>query len=244
VRIACLAIGFVWAAWAGAETLYRLPWADGLSFMFTQVPGGRITTHFTKATLHAVDIPMPKGTPIVAARAGVVEAVEVHHGASPDEEPLTYEGNFVRVRHADGSAGLYAHLRNRGVAVSVGEEVGVGQLLGYSGASGDVDEPHLHFAVTRMEKNSAGWQEVVSVPVKFYVGVPPVAFAPRSALRATANYSGAAESPRAPSETSLFPWKRRELEPGEEAGAWGLLAAWLACGVAALAWYFKFARQS
>ena len=136
--------------------------------MFTQMPGGRITSHFTKATLHAVDISMPEGTPIVVARAGVVEAAEVHHGARPEAEPLTYEGNFVRVRHVDGTAATYAHLMQRGVAVSVGERVGLGQLLGYSGATGDVEEPHLHFAVTRMEKNSAGWQEDVSVPLKFY----------------------------------------------------------------------------
>src|SRR5918995_1967383 len=82
MRVACVAIGFLWAASAGAETLYRLPWGDGLSFMFTQVPGGRITSHFTKATLYAVDISMPEGMPIVAAREGLVEAVQADHGAT------------------------------------------------------------------------------------------------------------------------------------------------------------------
>ena len=243
MRAACLAIGLAWAASAGAEILYRLPWADGLSFMFTQAPGGKITTHFTKATLHAVDIAMPEGVAIVAAREGVVEALEARHGASREEEPFTSEGNFVRVHHADGSAASYAHLRFRGVAVSVGERVQAGQLLGYSGASGDVEQPHLHFAVTRRQKNSAGWEEEVSLPVKFYVGVPPVAFTPRAALRVSANYSGVAEAPRAPSETRLFPWQRPALEPGEEAGAWTLLALWLAAGVLALAWFWKFASK-
>jgi murein DD-endopeptidase MepM/ murein hydrolase activator NlpD len=244
MRLACLALSFAWAASAAGEVLYRLPWADGLSFMFTQAPGGRITSHITKATLHAVDIAMPEGIPVVAARAGVVEALEAHHGASPDEEPLTYEGNFVRVRHADGSAALYAHLAHRSIAVAVGDEVAAGQLLGHSGATGDVEQAHLHFAVLRMEKNSLGWPEVISVPVRFYVGVPPVAFAPRAAVRATANYSGTAEPPRSASETSLFPRRRPELKAGEEPAAWALLAAWIACGVAALAWYFKFARES
>jgi murein DD-endopeptidase MepM/ murein hydrolase activator NlpD len=242
MRIACLAIGFLWAASAGAEVLYRLPWADGLAFMFTQVPGGRITTHFTKETLHSLDIAMPEGTPVVAARSGVVEALQTRYGATRDEEPLTFEGNFVRVRHGDGSTAVYAHLRHRGVAVAVGQAVEAGQLLGYSGASGDVEQPHLHFAVTRVERNSSGWQEVVSVPVKFYVGVPAVPFSARSAVRAAANYSGAAEVPRAPSETSLFRWKRAEPEPGDEVLAWGLLAAWLACAVAGLAWFWKFSR--
>ena len=106
MRIACVAIGLLWCASAGAEPLYRLPWGDGHSFMFTHVPGGRITTHFTKATLHAVDISMPVGVPVLAARAGVVQALEGQHGATAEEEPLSYEGNFVRVLHDDGTAAI------------------------------------------------------------------------------------------------------------------------------------------
>lgn len=243
MRIACVAIGLLWCASAGAEPLYRLPWAEGHSFMFTQVPGGRITTHFTKATLHAVDIAMPEGVAVLAARAGVVEALAAQHGASADEEPLTYEGNFVRVRHADGTAAIYAHLKHRGVAVAVSEVVEAGQLLGYSGATGDVERPHLHFAVIRVQKNSAGWQEEISVPVTFYVGVPPVPFAPRAAVWVAADYSGPAQAPRAASETRLFPWSRPVLKPGEEAGVWSLLGLWLACGAAALVWYWKFSKE-
>ena len=239
MRAAWLLIALTWGACAVAETLYRLPWADGRSFIFTQAPGGRITTHFTKATLHAVDIFMPEGVPIVAARGGIVEALAAHHDPAADDEPLTYEGNFVRVRHADGTAAIYAHLKYQGVAVAVGDTVQPGQLLGYSGASGDVEEPHLHFAVIRTEKNSAGWQEEISVPVKFYVGVPPVAFSPRAALIVKADYSAIAEAPRAPSETRLFPFNRPTLKPGEERRAWGTLALWLAAGIAGFAWYWQ-----
>ena len=238
MKVAVLAIGLVWAASAGAETLYRLPWADGLSFTFTQVSGA---SHFTKATWHAMDIAMPEGIPVVAARAGVIEAVESRYGASPEEEPLTYEGNFVRVRHADGTAASYAHLRYGGTAVGVGEPVEAGRLLGYSGATGDVEVPQLRFVVTRTAKNSAGWREEISLPVKFYIGIPPVAFAPRTLLRVTAHYSGVAEAPRMPTESRLLPWKRPALEPGQEGAAWGLLALWLLCGVAALAWFWRFA---
>ena len=243
MRAACLAIGLIWAACAAAETLYRLPWGDGRTFMFTQVPGGRITTHFTKATLHAVDVAMPAGVPIVAARDGIVEALEDYHGANPEDEPVTYEGNFVRVRHFDGTAATYAHLQHRGVAVALGEAVKVGQLLAYSGASGDAHEPHLHFVVTRLVTNSSGWQEEVSLPVTFYVGVPPAAFTPRPALQVTASYAGIADPPRAPSEARIFPFKRLSLEPGEEPHAWAQLALWLACGIAALVWFWRFARQ-
>lgn len=243
MRAACLALGFLWAACGCAETLYRLPWAEGKTFMFTQVPGGRITTHFTKATLHAVDIAMPAGVAVVAAREGTVESLEAHHGASPEEEPLTYEGNFVRVRHADGTSATYAHLKYLGVVVALRETVSAGQLLGYSGATGDTHEPHLHFVVTRTVKNSAGWQEDISLPVLFYVGVPPVAFAPRPALLATANYSGIAEPPRAPSEGRLTVWRRPALEPGDETAAWALLGICLASALGGILWFWRFASK-
>ena len=244
MRVVWVTIGLIWVAAAGAEVLYRLPWAEGSSFMFTQVYGGRITTHFTKSTLHAVDIAMPQGAPVLAARAGIVEALQADHGASEDEAPLTYEGNFVRVRHADGTVATYAHLKHRGIMVAVGEAIAVGQLLGVAGASGDVLEPHLHFVVTRVRENSSGWREEVSIPVKFYVGAPPLAFAPRAALIATADYSPRAEAPRTPSEGGSFAsWKRPATEPRADAGAWGLLAVWLAGGVAGLAWFWRFASR-
>lgn len=242
MRLACFAIGLLWTFGAAAETLYRLPWADGSTFMFTQAPGGRITTHVAKAMLHAVDIAMPAGVPIVAARSGIVEALEEHHGASPEDEPSTYEGNFVRVRHADGTAATYAHLAYRGIEVTVGEKVDAGQLLAYSGASGDVQQAHLHFAVTRRIRNSAGWDEDISLPVTFYVGAPPTLFAARAGQQVRADYSQAAEPPRAPSEVRLLPLKRPVLRPGEEAGAWIRLALWLACGLAAFAAYWKLTR--
>ena len=243
MRVAWVAIGLLWVACARAEVLYRLPWPEGRSFMFTQVLGGQITTHFTKATAHAVDIAMPEGVPVLAARTGFVEAVQAHHRAGPDDEPLTYEGNYVRVRHADGTAATYAHLAHQSVAVAVGDRIAAAQLLGYSGASGEVVVPHLHFVVTRVQENSAGWREEVSIPVKFYIGEPAVTFVPRAAVTVTANYSGPAEAPRAPSEGGSFAsWKRPVLQPGDEPRAWGVLGLWFACGIAGLAWFWRFSK--
>ncbi|HYX81591.1 MAG TPA: peptidoglycan DD-metalloendopeptidase family protein, partial [Gemmatimonadales bacterium] len=242
--LAGVAIALLCATAARAEALYRLPWPEGLSFMFTQVSDGRITSHFTKATRDAVDIAMPEGVPVLAARAGVVAAMAAHFGGAAGEEALSYEGNFVRVRHADGTAAIYAHLKHEGVVVNLGDSVTEGELLGYSGATGDVSEPHLHFVVVRALTNSSGWREESSVPVTFYIGVPPVAFAPRAALRVKANYSSAAQAPRTPSEGEpLVPWKPTALGPAEEAAAWCLLAAWLASAIAGFAWFWKFSKE-
>lgn len=235
MRFAGLAIGLLCAAAASAEELYRLPWPEGLSFMFTQVSNGRVTTHFTQATLHAVDIAMPDGVPVLAARGGVVEAVEMRQGASAEEDPLSYEGNLVRVRHGDGTVAVYAHLRHASAAVTAGQPVATAQLLAYSGATGDVVEPHLHFAVLREE---------ASIPIKFYVGAPPVVFSARAALRVTANYSGPVNAPRTPREAEpLAPWRRAPWEPGDEERGWRMLAAWLACGAVALALFWKFSKN-
>jgi murein DD-endopeptidase MepM/ murein hydrolase activator NlpD len=243
MRVACLGIALLWTASAAGDVLYRLPWPEGRTFIFTQVPGGRITSHFTKDRLNAVDIAMPEDVPVLAARGGIVEATEASHGATAEEDPLSYEGNFVRVRHADGTAAIYAHLKYRTVTVAAGDAVDAGQVLGHSGSSGDIVEPHLHFAVLREKIDPSGWREDLSLPVQFYIGVPPVAFAPRAALRVTANYSGPAEAPRAPSETPLFSWKRPVPEPGREAEAWWVLALWLALGVAGLVWFWRFSSK-
>src|ERR1700741_5243675 len=53
------------------DALSRMPWLDGRSFVIGQAPGGKIVTHFSPASRNAVDIPMPEGTPILAARAGI-----------------------------------------------------------------------------------------------------------------------------------------------------------------------------
>jgi murein DD-endopeptidase MepM/ murein hydrolase activator NlpD len=229
-RIACLALALLWAHGAPAQVLYRLPWPEGRSFIFGQAPGGMITTHATRDSLYAVDIPMPEGTPVLAARAGVVVQAEWRNG-------------IVRVRHEDGTIATYVHFMHAGVVVEEGEQAEAGKLLGYSGTTGFSTGPHLHFGVTRLERAGETWEEV-SVPVTFYVGDPPVTFAARAGLIATADYSPRAELPRAPrTSRRLVEWKPRTLAPEELPRALAELAVWLAAGLAGLAWFWRFSRN-
>lgn len=59
-------------------------------------------------------------------------------------------GNKIAIRHADGSTSWYLHLKKRGV--KKGQRVKTRQVIGTSGATGQVEGPHLHFAF----KNARG----------------------------------------------------------------------------------------
>ena len=95
-----------------------------------------------------IDVPnfrwMDGGVSIVlAAESGVVTSV---HDNEPDRNTsCTGNANLVQVRHADGLTALYGHLRKGSVAVSVGQQVSVGAVLGVVGSSGCSTAPHLHF---------------------------------------------------------------------------------------------------
>lgn len=225
---------------AGHTHHYRLPWAEGSSFMFTEAPGGRTNPHFLKSNLHAVDIAMPEGTPVLAARGGEVEAVEAGQGSGLAEDPATFEGNFVRVRHADGTYATYAHLR--GVEVRPGQRVATGQVLGDSGSSGDVARAQLHFGVSRLEQNAAGRWEEVSLPIVFTVGDPAFRFEPRVGLMATPRYGGPAELPRYSSEPRRLFKTARPPTGDEQINAWLQLAAFLAFGVAGMLVSWRMSR--
>ena len=58
-------------------------------------------------------------------------------------------GNRIIVDIGNGVFALYAHLKNNGVAVKIGEKVKKGNVIGRLGNSGSTFEPHLHFQLMR-----------------------------------------------------------------------------------------------
>jgi murein DD-endopeptidase MepM/ murein hydrolase activator NlpD len=94
--------------------------------------------------------------PVVAAAGGVVEVAEDGHYDRCRGDVTTLEvtcdghemrANFVRLRHANGWSTLYYHLKKGSVAVTPGQRVACGDLLGLVGSSGRSTLPHLHFQV-------------------------------------------------------------------------------------------------
>lgn len=135
---------------------YPLPWVGG-PFRITQGPGGQYS-HTGPRGRYAIDIAMPEGTPIVAARGGVVVKTENNQNGRGNNPA----GNFVRILHDDGTMGIYLHLQQGSVAVREGQRVSTGNLLARSGNTGNSTGPHLHFVV----QQNTGMQ-TVSIPFEF-----------------------------------------------------------------------------
>jgi murein DD-endopeptidase MepM/ murein hydrolase activator NlpD len=122
---------------------YALPWRGG-PFRLSQGANGKYS-HFTREGRYALDIAMPEGTPIVAARAGIVVKIEnSQSGRGPNPS-----GNYVRLLHDDGTMGVYLHLLQGSVLVGEGQRLEQGRLLARSGNTGNSTGPHLHFVVQR-----------------------------------------------------------------------------------------------
>lgn len=175
---------------------YRLPFRHGLSFRIGQAPGGPITTHHGADSRHAVDIPMPEGTTIVAARSGIVIHTEAGHFTGGQRADMLDKANAVRILHDDATIATYAHLAPGGVLVSPGQRVAEGQPIGLSGSTGYSSGPHLHLVVQAVRRTAAGF-EMVSLPFRFYTGNPPVVFEPEFGKIVKADY-GTATAPAAP----------------------------------------------
>ncbi len=86
---------------------------------------------------NGVDLAAPVGTPILAAAAGEV-IVARNSGWNGGY------GNYVVVKHANGTQTLYAHMSKTAV---VGGSVVAGEVVGYVGNTGRSTGSHLHFEV-------------------------------------------------------------------------------------------------
>ncbi len=99
--------------------------------------GWRMHPIYHEMRFHAgEDIGAPSGTPILAADSGMATVI-------PDNG--NGYGNYIMINHGGGRVTLYAHMS--GFAISNGETVSQGQVIGYVGSTGNSTGPHLHFEV-------------------------------------------------------------------------------------------------
>jgi len=127
--------------------VYALPMDENNGVQLGQGFHGGFS-HSDEQNRFAVDLIVPDGTPILAARGGVVMQVESGFDrAGLNKEKYAERANVVRILHDDGSMAVYAHLQENGVYVRVGERVSVGQQIALSGNTGYSSGPHLHFCI-------------------------------------------------------------------------------------------------
>ncbi len=97
-----------------------------------------------------IDYGLPSGTPVFSTADGVVAATGYTSGW----------GNYIRIRHYLPNGTLvysqYAHL-NTSPVVSTGTFVSCGQLIGYSGNTGNSTGPHLHFCFLKSNSLGSGY---------------------------------------------------------------------------------------
>lgn len=152
------------AAKPDLAAIYQLPFRAGLAFAVHQAFGGEFS-HRSPENFHAVDLALPLGTDVLAARAGVVMQVQDDfYRTGLDLNKYGERANVVVIAHSDGSLGVYAHLDLESVAVGVGRRVEAGTLIGKSGNTGFSTGPHLHFVV---QYNDQG--RLKSVPFAFTI---------------------------------------------------------------------------
>lgn len=110
----------------------------------------------------AVDLIVPTGTPVHALMATTTQHINTDSC-----------GNGLRLNFANGDRFVYCHLDSR--SVGSGVPVGAGQLVGYSGDTGNSGAPHLHVEVRTGDGAIRCPQPLL---LAIYDGAPPPA--PRS----------------------------------------------------------------
>ena len=83
-----------------------------------------------------INISTPFGAPIRAAASGTI---------SYAGNELRNYGNLILIKHDDGYVTAYAHAQR--IVVNRGDTVAKGQIIAYSGSTGDVTSPQLHFEI-------------------------------------------------------------------------------------------------
>lgn len=143
------------------EQLYLLPYESGKSFRVLQGYGSRFS--HVGLEQYAVDFNMSIGTPVHAARAGVIARIEESNDIGCWQDGCGAYANYIVIVHNDGTTGEYYHLQQNGALVDVGDHIIAGEKIGLSGNTGHTTMPHLHFAVYR----AAEWGNTQSIPVRF-----------------------------------------------------------------------------
>jgi hypothetical protein len=145
-----------------APFVYSLPYLSQRHRVVQGYRGDR-THQAGSRNEYAIDWEMSEGTPVCAARAGVVVALWQDSDVGGPEPRYDGCSNYVILRHDDGTFAEYQHLQKDGVLVTLGQKVTAGETIARSGNTGHSSGPHLHFAVF----NTLDGSTRKTIPVEF-----------------------------------------------------------------------------
>ena len=157
--------GRIWGAWFehSGKRYYAIPFEQKERITYWDENGNslrknllkaplkysRISSRFSNSRLHpvlrirrphhGVDYAAPSGTPVMAVADGVVTSRGYTKGG----------GNTLKIRHSQGLASGYLHLRGFARGIAVGSRVSQGDIIGYVGSTGISTGPHLDFRIWR-----------------------------------------------------------------------------------------------
>jgi peptidoglycan LD-endopeptidase LytH len=108
----------------------------------------------------ALDIPAPRGTPVVAVEAGRIAKLFTSVPGGLTIYQFDPAGRY---------AYYYAHLDRYAEGLAEGAEVTQGQVIGYVGSTGNAraDAPHLHFAIFRLGPERQWWKGTAVNPFPY-----------------------------------------------------------------------------
>jgi murein DD-endopeptidase MepM/ murein hydrolase activator NlpD len=129
--------------------VYKLPFSAESKFPLRSGYGGRANRQVA-ANEYMLVWDMPEGTPVLAARDGVVVGIRDDSNERGMTDEFRNRANVVVIEHADGTLAEYVHLKYQGSAVKLGQAVKTGDLIGYSGNTGFSRNPNLLVRISRV----------------------------------------------------------------------------------------------
>ncbi len=138
--------------------VYELPFQKGKKVYLIQAYDSK----FSHKNELSLDFKIKIGTPIHAAREGIVIDIKEDSKEGGLKDEHLSQGNHVLIQHDDNTYAGYWHLEYNGALVEIGDTIEKGQLIGRSGNTGYSAFPHLHFWVYKMEDGNK-----ITIPTRF-----------------------------------------------------------------------------
>ncbi|MBP6309382.1 MAG: M23 family metallopeptidase [Arenimonas sp.] len=127
--------------------MYQIPFSQYANWTISQGFHGA-SSHGNILNEYAVDFDIPFGTPVIAARTGIVmEVIDAFPDNGKQSKSKLEHANSIRILHEDGSMAVYGHLLQDSALVKPGQWLVSGTVLAQSGNSGFTNGSHLHFVV-------------------------------------------------------------------------------------------------